>query len=84
MSKKKKKKKKTLKPDGTKGKNQKASLDGETVEPRILLSATWIDGTAGDDIVVGTKGDDTIDILFGIHSDTSVNGGEGNDIIRSE
>ncbi|MCK5940355.1 MAG: hypothetical protein KAI24_00185, partial [Planctomycetes bacterium] len=41
------------------------TLSGETVEPRILLSATWIDGTVGDDTIIGTDGDDLIDGLGG-------------------
>ena len=66
----------------------KATLQGETVEARILLSATWIDGTAGDDTITGTSGDDLIDGLAGNDtlvgskgSDTLV-GGDGNDTLR--
>ena len=33
-------------------------LSGETIEPRILLSATWIDGTVDPDSIDGTGGED--------------------------
>ena len=66
----------------------KATLQGETVEARILLSATWIDGTAGDDSITGTSGDDLIDglagndTLIGSKGDDTLVGGEGNDTLR--
>ncbi|MCA8949635.1 MAG: LamG domain-containing protein [Planctomycetes bacterium] len=62
----------------------KATLGGETVEPRILLSASWLadtlglltaplgsdTGGAGDDYLVGTAGSDTLD------------GGGGDDVLQ--
>jgi len=44
--------------------------------------AITIDGNFTNSIVDGNKGIDTIVIEDGTHSDTSVNGGEGDDIIR--
>ena len=55
-------------------------LSGETLEPRILLSATWIEGTAGaDNPLDGTAAHDNIDGLAG--NDT-INGLAGDDILR--
>ena len=54
-------------------------MRGETIEDRILLSATWIDGTAGDDVLTGTASDDCIDGLAG--NDT-IDGLAGNDVLR--
>ncbi len=62
-----------------KKKAEKPTLGGETVEARILLSATWITGTADDDVVLGTAGDDCIDDL---HGDRILNGGAGNDTLH--
>ncbi|MFN9333887.1 MAG: hypothetical protein ACK6D1_14975, partial [Planctomycetota bacterium] len=51
----------------------KATLSGETVEPRILLSATW------DYVHQGTNGDDTMN---GAAGDGLLLGGRGNDVLR--
>lgn len=65
----------------------KPSLAGETVEPRILLSATWITGTLGNDAIAGTAGADQIygsggnDTLWGLAGDDLLKGGWGNDTI---
>ncbi|MHC4078726.1 MAG: hypothetical protein ACYST0_09860, partial [Planctomycetota bacterium] len=60
----------------------------EEIEPRILLSATWIDGTAGDDNPLnGTAVDDCIDglagndTIFGLTGDDILRGGAGNDAL---
>ena len=37
------------------------SFSGEILEPRILLSASWVTGTAGDDVMTGTANHDRID-----------------------
>lgn len=47
----------------------RATFGGETVEARILLSATWITGTTGNDTILGTPGDDVL------------SGGAGNDLL---
>jgi len=66
---------------------EKPTLGGETVEPRILLSATWITGTDGDETVTGTDGDDCIDglggddTLVGNAGDDVLEGGRGNDTV---
>jgi hypothetical protein len=57
-------------PDPNRG---KATLSGETVEPRILLSATW------DYVHQGTNGDDTMN---GAAGDGLLLGGRGNDVLR--
>ncbi|MFT6082310.1 MAG: Ca2+-binding RTX toxin-like protein, partial [Planctomycetota bacterium] len=63
----------------TKKKRDKPTLGGETVEPRILLSATWLTGTGGtDNITGGDADDDTIDAYTG---DDTVLGQGGNDTI---
>lgn len=54
------------------------TLTGETVEPRILLSTSWILGTLGDDSLLGTIGDDT---LIGSIGDDLLDGGDGFDIL---
>ncbi len=55
------------------------TLRGKTIEPRILLSGTWIDGTVGDDLMTGTAGDDCLDGLAG---NDILDGLGGNDILR--
>ena len=52
-------------------------LRGEDLEPRILLSATWV-GTDGDDVHAGTAGDDD---LAGLLGDDQFTGSAGNDVI---
>ena len=66
----------------------KPTLGGETVEARILLSATWITGTDGADTLDGSNGvDDTIeglagnDTISGGSRNDSLYGGDGDDII---
>ncbi|MCB9917355.1 MAG: LEPR-XLL domain-containing protein [Planctomycetes bacterium] len=54
-------------------------LRGETLEPRILLSATWIEGDAGDNVLDGTTGDDCID---GLGGNDTLDGLAGNDVLR--
>ena len=44
-------------------KPDKPTLGGELVEPRILLSATWIDATADGEALTSTNGDDDLDAL---------------------
>jgi len=61
-----------------KKKPARPTLDGETVEARILLSATWITGTDGDDTMNGTTGDDK---LAGLGGDDILDGGAGNDML---
>ena len=58
---------------------EKPTFGGETVEPRILLSGTWIDGTSDNDTMVGTAGDDCLQGLGG--NDTLIGNG-GNDVLR--
>ena len=65
----------------------KATLGGETVEPRILLSATWIDGTNLSETVTGSAGDDVInalggnDTVRGLGGNDVLMGGAGNDVL---
>lgn len=59
-------------------KQPKATLQGETVEARILLSATWLDGTALGDTYLGTEAADLIDGLTG---DDTLSGGLGDDTL---
>lgn len=95
MSKRNKKQKPSSKSTGTPNKSRqqppqqdKPTLEGETVEPRILLSATWITGTDGDETLSGTADDDCIeglggnDVLQGGAGDDILRGGEGNDGMR--
>jgi len=64
----------------------KATLGGETVEPRILLSATWFTSDA-DDVVVGSVDADDIegfggaDDLSGGDGDDRLRGGDGDDVL---
>lgn len=58
--------------------HDKASLGGETVEPRILLSTTWVWGTLGNDTMTGTAADETFDAGYG--NDT-IDGGGGHDTV---
>ncbi|MFT7536446.1 MAG: hypothetical protein ACI85K_002400, partial [Hyphomicrobiaceae bacterium] len=66
----------------------KPTLGGETVEPRILLSATWLTGTTGTDNITGGDADnDTIDTyagddtVLGQGGNDAIDGGTGNDTI---
>lgn len=61
-----------------KKKPEKPTLGGETVEPRILLSATWFTGTDGGETLTGTTGDD---YLEGLGGDDKISGGDGNDTL---
>ncbi|MFN3244080.1 MAG: PKD domain-containing protein [Planctomycetota bacterium] len=77
----------TKQDDQTPKKNDKPTLGGETVEPRILLSATWITGTDGDETVTGTDGHDNLaglggnDVLVGADGNDVLDGGDGIDIV---
>lgn len=58
----------------------KATFGGETVEPRILMSVTWLaPGTAGNDTMVGTAGNDG---LQGLGGNDTLMGNGGDDILR--
>ncbi|MCH7926071.1 MAG: cadherin-like domain-containing protein, partial [Planctomycetes bacterium] len=72
----------------------KASSKLELLEPRILLSATWVDAGTGDAIAGATEGDDVFtgtdqadvadglggdDVLHGLGGDDTLTGGSGND-----
>ncbi|MDJ0852971.1 MAG: LEPR-XLL domain-containing protein, partial [Myxococcota bacterium] len=74
----------------------KARLEIESLEQRILLSASWVDGatgeaiegpTAGDDAFHGSEADDVArslegdDQLFGKGGDDVLEGGPGNDAL---
>ncbi len=80
-----------------KQKGRRPSLKPDVLEPRILLSATWVDADTGDaqagategnDVGAGDGADDTIyglggdDQLFGGGGNDSLFGGEGNDLLR--
>ncbi|MCA8956541.1 MAG: hypothetical protein KDC87_10740 [Planctomycetes bacterium] len=66
---------------------QEPQFRGEPVERRLLLSATSIDGTWGDDVLTGTDGDDIIharagnDVLDGLGGNDVLRGGFGNDTL---
>lgn len=75
-----------------KRKGAKASFTSDILEPRILMSATWVDAdalqdqpTTGDDIQQGTAVEDLLsgmegnDTLFGHGGDDSLFGDEGSD-----
>ncbi len=81
------------------GGENKLRFETETLEPRILLSATWVDAdtseaipdaTAGDDIGTGDAADDVLDglagddQLFGDLGDDSLFGSEGDDQLFGE
>ncbi|MEE9296326.1 MAG: tandem-95 repeat protein [Phycisphaerae bacterium] len=72
------------------------SFNIETLEPRILLSATWVDAdtndplagaTEGNDVFTGDGADDVADALggddtlFGNDGDDTLSGGVGNDTL---
>jgi hypothetical protein len=68
--------------------NNKPTLGGETVEARILLSATWITGTDASETLDGSNGaDDTIeglggaDVLNGMRGNDTLDGGAGDDTL---
>lgn len=76
--------------------SSRATLAAETLAPRILLSATWIDAqteqpqdaaTDGDDVGVGTAEADSLfggggdDELQGLAGDDSLFGGDGDDVL---
>ncbi|MEM7201301.1 MAG: LamG-like jellyroll fold domain-containing protein, partial [Planctomycetota bacterium] len=67
------------------------TLQGETLEPRILLSATWVEGTSGDDVLTAAGSDDTTllghggdDTLTGGSGDDTLTGGAGDDVIHAD
>ncbi|MEM9352032.1 MAG: cadherin domain-containing protein, partial [Planctomycetota bacterium] len=81
---------------GKKRRKQRATLKSDVLEPRILLSATWVDADTGDaqadategnDVGTGDGADDTLyglggdDQLFGGGGNDSLFGGEGNDLL---
>jgi Ca2+-binding RTX toxin-like protein len=83
-------------PRRSKEASRRATLTIEALEPRILLSATWIDaetetpqvsGDSGPDIFIGTDGQDTADghegddSLSGMGGDDTLLGGSGNDLL---
>ena len=89
---------KDLKAPEEKGEDE-ASKDPEieSLEPRIMLSATWMDAdtgdllddpTAGNDLFLGSEGADVADalggddILFGQGGDDLLNGGAGDDTLQ--
>ena len=59
----------------------KASFQLEALEPRILLSATWVDADTGDAIAGATEGDDVFygsnasDFADGLGGDDELHGG---------
>lgn len=66
---------------------RKATFKIETLEPRILMSATWVDtdtsaaqsgADSGNDTYTGTTGNDTAD---GLSGNDILHGGEGNDTL---
>ncbi|MEA1951284.1 MAG: Ig-like domain-containing protein, partial [Planctomycetota bacterium] len=76
-----------------------ASLKVDTLEPRILLSATWVDAATGEQIENATDGDDVFtgdnaddvadglagdDQLFGGGGDDELFGGEGDDVLYGD
>lgn len=67
----------------------RAPLQVESLEPRILLSATWV-GTGGDDVFGGTNdadvadGLDGADELHGGNMDDQLFGGAGNDVLYGD
>ena len=77
-------------------KKRRAQLQADTLEPRILLSATWVDAdtgevhdgpTEGDDIATGSEWGDKFqglggaDQLLGLGGDDLLDGGDGNDAL---
>ena len=74
-----------------KGKSRRrAELSTETLEPRILLSATWVDADTGDALEeasdgndIGT-GSDAADILNGLDGNDQLFGGDGDDELSGE
>ncbi|MCR9245969.1 MAG: tandem-95 repeat protein [bacterium] len=67
-----------------KSKQDKATLGGETVEPRILLSASWlVDAlTTAPADAVGTHPSGGDDLLVGTDADETLSGGAGDDLLR--
>ncbi|MFH1746454.1 MAG: Ig-like domain-containing protein, partial [Planctomycetota bacterium] len=76
--------------------SKKPTFNVESLEPRILLSASWVDADTGDVIDGPTDGDDIYmgdladnladggagdDILFGNDGDDTLIGGAGNDML---
>ena len=54
----------------------KATFDIETLEPRILLSGTWVDADTGDPLAGATEGNDTYSKSSYGYSCSCCNGGE--------
>ncbi|MEZ6038372.1 MAG: hypothetical protein R3F29_12890 [Planctomycetota bacterium] len=54
------------------------TLGGETLEPRILMSVTWILGGLSPDNLLGTLGADK---LLGTDGNDTVDGGDGDDLL---
>ncbi len=95
-TKRKKKSDKTGSNKSSRKRKSHASFKIETLEPRILLSATWIDTDTGNDIAGATGGNDTFtgtagddvedglagnDILNGLAGSDILTGGDGNDLL---
>jgi len=81
---------------GSNGKRRRAALTLEMLEPRILLSATWVDADTGisqsgadegNDVYTGTSENDSAnglsgnDILSGLAGDDTLSGGDGDDTL---
>ncbi len=90
---KRKKSEKSSREDGTERRSVRR-LKGESLEERILLSATWVDAETGDEITDPTEGDDIFhgstdhdqvdalggdDTLFGGDGEDKLYGGDGDD-----
>ncbi len=88
-----------MRKDGKKSRKKRATFRIKTLEPRILLSGTWIDASTGDpldgategnDIFIGGKSTDIADglggsdQLFGNDRDDFLRGGDGDDVILGD
>ncbi len=75
------------KPDSTNPRSQKPSFEIEALEPRILLSGTWVDTASGNPIGGATEGNDTFqasnqgDAADGLGGDDIMTGDQGQDIL---
>lgn len=70
--------------------NVTATLDGQTANPRVLITPCTIMGTSGDVTLRGTAGRDVIcglggvDVIVGLDGNDSLRGGPGNDDLRGD
>ncbi|MCA9100291.1 MAG: tandem-95 repeat protein, partial [Planctomycetales bacterium] len=77
----------------------RAELKVTSLEPRILLSTTWVDADTGDAQAGATEGNDAFtgdnadntadglggdDVLHGGHGDDTLFGGDGNDVLHGD